>query len=212
MINPKNFGQKSLCYLFVLLLIFLLIFNASHFVIFHPRFYYHQLGQVSGATATTKLVLDYYQSQSPEELELKLGQIFQPEEVVHLWEVRQLINSLQSWRNFLLFFFSFFFLFFLFFLQLNNKEQFLAFFLKKTVFFGWLLLSIFLLSLFFFSFFFTQFHRLFFQTQWVFPADSLLVQIFPQSLFFYIFSLIIFFFFLQLLLLFLLSFFIDKRL
>jgi len=188
--TETNAIEKKILVIISIALLVFLIFNAAFFmVLFDKSFYdkgfqkygqYDELG-VMGVRRVIDNLINYLTSESSDISKIEAFIGFTPDEKAHLVDVRNLIHQFKVLGIIALV------LFLLILIRLNMLRD-LKPGARKILIYGTittlgLLLVIFLLSLNFPSFF-EGFHKaLFPQGNYTFPADYLLIKLFPQQFF-----------------------------
>ena len=148
---------------------------------------YHDLGNEAPENVTTSL-LDYYsgKTSSFESNHLEAN------EISHLNDVNSVMKSIFFTKKIFAFFWVVAGGFFVF----RKKDEFLKFFGESFYLAGiilFLIVGVLFISSLFFGAAFTFFHQIFFpQGNWAFPADSVLIRIYPRQFFLDFFIKIIF--------------------
>jgi integral membrane protein (TIGR01906 family) len=181
--------QKILVIISIILLVFILL-AASFFMVFFDRsFYdkefkkygqYDELGIV-GVQKTVDYLINYLTSENTEINEIKEFVGFTPEEKAHLIDVKRIINSVK-WIGIISFILLIAAIIRLYTLKDfgNNIRRILVIGSVSALA---VLIILFVISLNFPTFF-EGFHRLLFpQGNYTFPADYLLIKLFPEALF-----------------------------
>ena len=162
----------KLKHLFIFLISFSLVFIT---ILGTFRFTAFDLGD----TETTNNLEDFLKNKKAGS---ELIEEFAEEEQEHLFEVRAVMHTLFGLLNFavIIYMISMFSLFFI------EKKEFVLN-LGRSLFYGGIAslstVFVFFITSLFFNKTFIIFHKLFFRTQWQFPADHLLIQLFPIQFF-----------------------------
>ncbi len=187
--------MNKLTKFFIILLIisfsFILFLSNFRFLVFNESYYaseFKKLGvyeRTPEAKVITKDLIDFFRGKQP------LSAVFDEREAKHLVDVKDLINKV------LLVFYSLGLISVLLLSSLFvfNKKEFINL-LSKTFVYGSLIVLFVSLILFLFSFkfsyLFSSFHSLLFKGgTWFFPADSLLINVFPEKFFYGFFCKIV---------------------
>jgi integral membrane protein (TIGR01906 family) len=189
--EPKsNFPEQKILVIISITLLVLIIFSASFFMVFFNRsFYdkefkkygqYDELGTI-GVQKTVDYLINYLTSENTEINEIPELNAFAPEEKSHLSDVRKNICAVK-WIGIIslvLLIIGIIRLYTLNDFKLNLKRIFVYGSISTFA----LLVILFVISLNFPSFF-EGFHKLLFpQGNYIFPADYLLIKLFPEGFF-----------------------------
>lgn len=183
--------SKILAVLLIITFSFIVIISNFRFLVFSEAYYDFELKKLNiydelpEAKFVTKNLIDFFQGKQA------LAEVFNEKETEHLIDVKNLINTV------LLFYYSVALISIMLLLSLFllNKKQFFNKLISIFIYSSLLILIVSVVLFVFslkFDFLFTAFHSMFFQEgTWLFPADSVLIQIFPDKFFYDFFYKII---------------------
>lgn len=185
--NHKKINKTILFFV-----IFVLVLGLPSFISLIPSIYYGEAQKTNAHYVLDDSDYFYENVHSFLVKQTALSEEFTDEETSHMKDVRFLFNL---FRGLSIIFVLLIIIYFIYLKtkkekgkrkKTNNEELFLAKTIKKASIISFLII---LLLVFFvvvnFNFSFDVFHRIFFpQGNWVFPRDSLLITLFPQTFFF----------------------------
>ena len=159
---------------------YLILIGNLYFYLYNETFYYKEFNKNNVNVKDKELILDNLLNFFKDKNELKY---FNEKESSHLADVKNLIDKFIS-----VFYFLIILDMLLFTILFIKYKKILIKNIKKTLLYSGILtiavILVFILLSLNFDFLFDNFHILFFAGNWLFPEDSLLIQLFPFNFFY----------------------------
>src|SRR3989344_446257 len=172
-------ANKVILVILTITIPYLILIGNLYFYLYNETFYYKEFNKNNVNVKDKELILDNLLNFFKDKNELKY---FNEKESSHLADVKNLIDKFIS-----VFYFLIILDMLLFTILFIKYKKILIKNIKKTLLYSGILtiavILVFILLSLNFVFLFDNFHILFFAANWLFPKDSLLIQLFPPFFF-----------------------------